>query len=182
MSQLAKLLEAAFFSAARPLSLSELRALEPEASDEDLRRAVDELRDRYESGGHGVELVELADGFQVLTRREYAEAIAEARIVQRPRKLSAAAIETLAIIAYRQPVGRAEIEEVRGVSADGVVRSLQERGFIDIVGRGEGLGRPLLYGTTAYFLEMLGLKDLSELPKLDELSVALRPLADISEE
>jgi segregation and condensation protein B len=182
MNQLTGLLEAAFFSASRPLSLRELRVLEPEASDEDLRRALDELRDCYDSGGRGVQLVELADGFQVLTRREYAEAIAEARIVHRPRKLSAAAIETLAIIAYRQPVGRAEIEEIRGVSADGVVRSLQDRGFIDVVGRGEGLGRPLLYGTTPYLLEMLGLKDLSELPRLDELSVALRPLADLPEE
>ena len=87
-------------------------------------------------------------------------------------------METLAIIAYRQPVGRAEIEEIRGVAADGVLKSLQERGLIDVAGRGEGLGRPLLYGTTSSFLEMIGLGDLVELPRLDQLSVALRPLGD----
>ncbi|MBI3082571.1 MAG: SMC-Scp complex subunit ScpB, partial [Gemmatimonadetes bacterium] len=107
-----------------------------------------------------------------------AEAIAQAQLVQRPRRLSVAAMETLAIIGYRQPVGRAEIEEIRGVAVDGVLRLLQERGLIDVVGRGEGLGRPLLYGTTLAFLELLGLKSLSELPRLEELSVALKPLAE----
>ncbi len=85
-------------------------------------------------------------------------------------------METLAIIAYRHPVGRAEIEEIRGVAADGVLRSLQERGFVVVTGRSEGLGRPLLYGTTPRFLQMLGLTEISELPRLDQLSVALRPL------
>ena len=106
----------------------------------------------------------------------FAELIRRLRNRKRRPSLSPAALETLAIIAYRQPVGRAEIEEIRGVAADGVLRSLQERGFIDVSGRGEGLGRPLLYGTTPRFLEMLGLTDLAELPRLDQLSVALRPL------
>jgi segregation and condensation protein B len=86
-------------------------------------------------------------------------------------------METLALIAYRQPVGRSEIEEVRGVAADGVLRLLQDRGLVAVVGRGEGLGRPLLYGTTPLFLELLGLKSLAELPRVDELAVALTPLA-----
>ena len=93
----------------------------------------------------------------------------------RAPQLTAAALETLAIIAYRQPVGRAEIEEIRGVSAGGVLRSLHERGLIEVVGRGEGLGRPLLYGTTPLFLEQLGLRDLAELPRAEELTIALRP-------
>jgi segregation and condensation protein B len=172
---LTKLLEAALFSAARPVTLEELLALEPEAGEEDVRLALAELKDLYDLGEHGVELVELAEGFQVLTRRECAEAIAQAQLVSRPRRLSVAAMETLAIIAYRQPVGRAEVEQIRGVVADGVLRLLQERGLIDVVARGEGLGRPLLYATTPAFLELLGLKDLRELPRLDELSVALRP-------
>ena len=83
----------------------------------------------------------------------------------RAPKLTAAALETLAVIAYRQPVGRAEIEEIRGVSAGGVLRSLQERGLIEVVGRSEALGRPLLYGTTPLFLELLGLRDLADLPR-----------------
>ena len=176
MNHLTKLVEAALFSAAQPLSLADLKALDPDLGPGELREAVDALRDHYESQDHAFELVELADGFQLLTRPEYAEAITQARMVSRPRKLSGAAMETLAIIAYRQPVGRAEIEEIRGVAADGVLKSLQERGFLVVAGRGEGLGRPLLYGTTPRFLEMLGLTELSELPRLDQLSVALRPL------
>ena len=175
MQYLTRLLEAALFSAARPLALAELQTLDPVASFEEIRVALNELRDEYQNAGHGVELAELADGFQILTRREFAETIAQAGIVIRPRKLSVPAMETLAIIAYRQPVSRGEIEEVRGVQADGVLRLLQERGLIDVTGRGEGLGRPLLYGTTAAFLEMLGLRDLTDLPRAEELSVALRP-------
>lgn len=178
MQALTKLLEAALFAAARPVTLDELLGLEPEATEEDVRLALSELQGVYDAGGHGVEVVELAEGFQILTRRECAEAIAQAQLVSRPRRLSVAAMETLAIIGYRQPVGRAEVEEIRGVAVDGVLRLLQERGLIDVVGRGEGLGRPLLYGTTAAFLELLGLKSLSELPRLEDLSVALKPLAE----
>jgi len=177
VNRLTKLLEAALFCAHRPLSLAELARLAPEASEDEVRASLAQLRLVYDEGGHGVELAELADGFQLLTRAELADAIAEAQIVDRPRKLSIAAMETLAIIAYRQPVGRAEVEEIRGVAADGVLRLLQERGLIEIVGRSEGLGRPLLYGTTPLFLEMLGLRDPGELPRLEELSVALTPLA-----
>ena len=93
----------------------------------------------------------------------------------RTPRLTAAALETLAIIAYRQPVGRAEIEEIRGVSAGGVLRTLQERGLIEVVGRSEALGRPLLYGTTPMFLELLGLHDLGDLPRTEELTIALQP-------
>jgi len=118
-----------------------------------------------------------AQGWQVLTRREYAEAIDRAQFALRPRRLSPAALETLAIIAYRQPVGRLEVDEIRGVDSGAVIEKLSERGLVEIVTRGEGLGRPLLYGTTPQFLEILGLKDLDELPRLDELSVALRPPA-----
>jgi segregation and condensation protein B len=175
VNQLTRLLEAALFSAAHPLGIEDLRTLETAAPVEEIRAALDELREVYQNAGHGVEIVELADGFQIVTRREFADVIAQAQIVQRPRRLSAAAMETLAIIAYRQPVGRAEIEEIRGVAADGVLRLLTERGLVDVVGRSEGLGRPLLYGTTPAFLEMLGLRDLAEMPRAEELTVALTP-------
>ncbi len=175
MTDLARLIEAALFAASRPLSLRELGSLDISASPGDIRAALNELGDEYTNGGHGVELVELAEGMQVLSRREFADAIVEAQIVHRPRRLSQAAMEALAIIAYRQPVGRAEIEEIRGVASDGVLRSLQERGLVDVVRRGEALGRPLLYGTTPTFLELLGLRELGELPQAEELAVALRP-------
>lgn len=174
MNRLAQLVEAALFSADSPVSLSELAALDRDSTQNEFRAALDELREEYSQSGHGVELVEVANGYQLLTRREFAEAIAEAHLVTRPRRLSAAALETLAIVAYRQPVGRAEIEEIRGVSVDGVLRSLQDRGLIGCVGRGEGMGRPLLYGTTPAFLELLGVRSLGDLPRLEELSVALR--------
>jgi segregation and condensation protein B len=176
VNRLSRLLEAALFSASRPLGLDELRRLDPEAPEDEVRAALAVLRLRYDEGGHGIELAELADGFQILTRPELADALAQAELVDRPRRLSTAAMETLAIIAYRQPVGRAEIEEIRGVVSEGVLRLLVERGLVDVVGRGDGLGRPLLYGTTPLFLELLGLKGVGDLPRLDELSVALTPL------
>jgi segregation and condensation protein B len=180
MDRLSQLVEAALFSADGPVSLSTLGALDRDASKAELLGALQCIRQQYDEGGHGVELVEVADGFQLLTRREFADSIARAQLVTRPRRLSGPALETLAIIAYRQPVGRAEIEEIRGVSVESVLRSLQERGLIDVVGRSDGIGRPLLYGTTPGFLELLGLKNLDELPRLEELSVALRSPEEVS--
>ena len=174
MTPLAKLLEAALFASGRPLLLDELAALDPSASPAALDMALAEVREHYDADGHGVELVELAGGWQILTRPEYTETIESAQLAARPHRLSAAALETLAIIAYRQPIGRAEIEEIRGVSAGGTLRTLLERGVIDVVGRAEGLGRPLLYGTTQTFLEQFALRHLEELPRADELAIALR--------
>lgn len=177
MSPLAKLLEAALFAASRPLGLDELATLDPEAGEAGARSALAELRDTFAAADHGVELVEIAEGWQFLTRPEYAEPIERAQFALRPRRLSPAALETLAIIAYRQPVGRVEVDEIRGVDSGAVIDKLVERGLIEITSRGEGLGRPLLYSTTPQFLEILGLKGLEELPRLDELSVSLRPPA-----
>jgi len=177
VSPLAKLLEAALFAASRPLTAQELATLEPEAGEAAVRAALDELQRRYAGEDHGVELAQIAQGWQFLTRREYAETIERAQFALRTRRLSPAALETLAIVAYRQPVGRLEVEEIRGVDSGAVLDKLLERGLVEIVTRGEGLGRPLLYGTTPQFLEVLGLRDLDELPRLDELSVALRPPA-----
>ncbi len=176
MSPLAKLLEAALFASTRPVPIEELRALDPAATPDAVQEALDALRAHYDDpeDGHAVELVEQGGGWQLLTRAEYTEAIERAQLAQRPQRLSAASLETLAIIAYRQPIGRAEIEEIRGVSVGGVLKALLERGLIDIVGRSEGLGRPLLYGTTPAFLEQFALRHLEELPRADELAVALR--------
>ena len=180
MTPLAKLLEAALFASARPIPADELATLDPEASPAAVAAALDELREHYDVDGHGVELAELGGGWQILTRAEYTEAIERAQLAARPQRLSAAALETLAIIAYRQPIGRAEIEEIRGVAVGGVLKSLHERGLIDVTGRAEGMGRPLLYGTTPLFLEHFALRHLEELPRADELAIALRaqPRAD----
>ena len=175
MTPLAQLLEAALFSAARPLTVEELGTLDADATLADVRVALDQIREHYDFDQHGIELLELAGGYQILTRAVHAAAIERAQFSVRTPKLTAATLETLAVIAYRQPVGRAEIEEIRGVSAGGVLRSLQERGLIEVVGRSEGMGRPLLYGTTPLFLELLGLRDLADLPKAEELTIALQP-------
>ena len=175
LTPLSQLLEAALFAANRPLTTDELSALDPDADSAELRTAIDTLREHYEFDGHAVELIELAGGWQILTRANFAAAVERAQAAQRTPRLSPATYETLATIAYRQPVGRAEIEEIRGVSAGGVLRTLQERGLIEVVGRSEGLGRPLLYGTTPLFLELLGLNDLADLPRAEELTIALQP-------
>jgi segregation and condensation protein B len=173
-SPLAKLLEAALFASARPVAIEELAALDADATEDDVQAALAEIRARYDEHGHGVELMEVAGGWQILTRPEYTEAIERAQLAARPHRLSGAALETLAIIAYRQPIGRAEIEEIRGVAVGGVLKALHDRGLIDVVGRAEGLGRPLLYGTTPIFLEHFALRHLEELPRADELAIALR--------
>ena len=173
-SPLAKLLEAALFASARPIAIEELAGLDPDAGPEEVAEAISELREHYDSDGHGVELTEVAGGWQILTRPEYTEAIERAQLAARPHRLSGAALETLALIAYRQPIGRAEIEEIRGVAVGGVLKSLHERGLIEVTGRAEGLGRPLLYGTTPLFLEQFALRHLEELPRADELAIALR--------
>lgn len=175
MTPLAQLFEAALFSAARPVTVEELQTLDQEASLADVRAALEQLREHYDFDGHAVEVVELAGGYQILTRRAFAAAIEQAQLSVRIPKLTGAALETLAVISYRQPVGRAEVEDIRGVSAGGVLRTLQERGLIEVVGRSEAMGRPLLYGTTSLFLETLGLRDLAELPQADEFTVALQP-------
>jgi segregation and condensation protein B len=177
VSPLAKLLEAALFASGGPIPTDELAALDEDASAAAVAAALDEIREHYDVEGHGVELVEIAGGWQILTRAEYTEAIERAQLAARPQRLSGAALETLAIIAYRQPISRADIEEIRGVAIGGVLKSLHERGLIDVVGRAEGLGRPLLYGTTPLFLEHFALRHLEELPRADELAIALRVVA-----
>jgi segregation and condensation protein B len=175
VTPLVQLIEAALFAASRPLTVEELAVLDPEASLADVRTGLDQLRDAYDFNQHAIELVEMAGGFQLLTRPAFAQALERAQFTVRASRLTPAALETLSIIAYRQPVGRSEIEEIRGVSAGGVLRSLQERGLIEVVGRSEALGRPLLYGTAPMFLELLGLKDLTDLPRAEELSIAIQP-------
>lgn len=176
MIPLAKLLEAALFSSAHPVAVADLKAMvaDGETTGDDVTGALHDLARHYDDDGHGVELIEVAGGWQILTRPEYTETIERAQLAARPQRLSAAALETLAIIAYRQPIGRAEIEEIRGVGAGQMLKSLHERELVEVVGRGEGMGRPLLYGTTPGFLEQFALRHLGELPRADELAVALR--------
>jgi segregation and condensation protein B len=169
-----QIVEALLFASEAPLSAGDLTR-GGEGLDEDaVEAAIQELRQAYEEGGRSFQIYELGGGYQILTRPEFAPYLERYDTVPQSARLSAPAMEVLAIVAYRQPLGRAEIEEIRGVGSAGVLRTLQERGLVDVVGRGEGLGRPLLYGTTGRFLEHFGFRSLEDLPHPEELPVVLR--------
>lgn len=168
-----QIVEATLFASQSPLTPEELARADESLTPAGVEEAIRALRERYETEDHAFQIYQLGDGYQVLTRPEFAPYLERFDSVPRPPHLSGAALETLAIVAYRQPIGRIEIEEVRGVSASSVLKTLLDWELVTVVGRGEGLGRPLLYGTTERFLEHFGLASLSELPPPDELPVAL---------
>ncbi|MGH7406708.1 MAG: SMC-Scp complex subunit ScpB [Candidatus Methylomirabilales bacterium] len=161
-------LEALLFASPDPLPRERLAELLPELSAEELAAALAALRARYASPESGLMLDEVAGGFRLATRPEVADTLARLSAV-RPSRLSRPALETLAIIAYRQPITKAEVEAVRGVNIDGVLKTLGERDLIRILGRKREPGRPMLYGTSKAFLEYFGFQDLSELPTLREI-------------
>jgi len=169
----AQIIEALLFASDAPLSAEDLVRGEEDLDADTVRGAIAELRAEYEERGRAFQIYEIAGGYQLLTRPEYSPHLERFETVPRNARLSGAALEVLAIIAYRQPIGRAEVEEIRGVGSAHVLRSLQELGLIDVVGRGEGLGRPLLYGTAPRFLDHFGFASLADLPKPDELPVVL---------
>lgn len=154
--------EALLFVAGEPLPVGRLARILG-VGEGVVREALQELVEACRAPGRGIELVEVAGGWQLVTRPEYSRAVEEL-LQPRRQALSRAALETLAIIAYRQPVTRAEIEAIRGVQSDAGLRALLERGLVREVGRKEAPGRPILYGTTPLFLQQFGLRDLSELP------------------
>lgn len=164
------IVECLLFLSDTPLSLRKLvEILEPVKSDE-VKHAISLLFDDNEDQNKGIILKEVAGGFQFRSRPEYKEYIKRLRKVQIAR-LSKAALETLSIVAYKQPVMKSEIERLRGVDCGGVLRYLLERDLIRIVGRKNVPGRPLIYGTSKHFLEMFDLKSLSDLPSLEELKL-----------
>jgi segregation and condensation protein B len=176
-----QIVEALLFASDAPLTAADI-ARADESLDEDMvEAAIQELRVEYDRTERAVQIFEIAGGYQLLTRPEYAPYLERFGTVPQSGRLSGAALEVLAIIAYRQPIGRAEIEEIRGVGSSGVLRTLQDRGLIDVVGRSEALGRPLLYGTTARFLEHFGFRSLEDLPRPDELPVVLRGGGDTAQ-
>jgi len=176
-----QIVEATLFASQTPLTADEIARADENLVAAIVVEAIQGLRDAYEESERAFQIYQLGDGYQILTRPEYAPYLERFDSVPRAPHLSPAALETLAIIAYRNPIGRIEIEEVRGVSASSVLRTLLDWDLVDVVGRGEGLGRPLLYGVTQMFLEHFGLKDLSDLPAPDELPVVLGELQQAME-
>jgi segregation and condensation protein B len=176
MHELKHIIESLLFVADEPLTVDKLRGIIETADGKQIREALQSLADEYEQRAGGFLLREIAGGWQMRSRPEYHEWIK--RMLQpSPQRLSRAALETLALIAYKQPIIRADIEHVRGVDCGGVLRQLMERKLIRVLGRKEIAGRPLIYATTKLFLEIFDLKDLNDLPtpmEIAEFGAALR--------
>ncbi len=167
-------LEAALLAAVEPLTLADLkRMFEQDLSSEVLRKVLEELRGEWH--GRGVELIQVADGWRFQTRAEMQPWLSRLKN-EKPPRYSRAVLETLAIVAYRQPVTRGDIEDIRGVSVNpNIIKTLEERGWIEAIGHRDVPGRPALFGTTGHFLSDLGLRTLSELPPLEELGTLVTP-------
>ncbi len=176
---LSRRVEALLFVAPTPVKLADL-ARSLDVSAEEAEMALDALANRLE--GSGLALQRLGDRLQLVTAPDLAEDVERFLGLEISGKLSSAALETLAIIAYRQPITRAEIEAIRGVNSDGVLRSLLNKGLIEEVGRKETVGRPILYGTSMAFLQHFGLRDISELPPLEKLSIHAQTLEQALQE
>lgn len=166
---LAARVEAALLTADGALSAGKLGEALGGVPGSAIKDAVGSLNEVYTSTGRSFRIEQVAGGFQVMTLPEYADVLAALHKARSQSKLTPAAMETLAIVAYKQPIVRAEVESIRGVASGEVLRSLMDRHLIKIVGRAEELGRPMLYGTTKTFLEVFGLANLSDLPKVEQL-------------
>lgn len=170
-------LEALLFASERPLTLEQIKSVfDGSLSTEDVRLLLGELKSEYETSGKGMRIAEVAGGFQMITASLFAPFLKKLYKERRQDKVSKPALETLAIIAYKQPITKFEIESLRNVNIDGVIGSLLEKNLIRIAGRKKAPGRPHVFATTRQFLEHFGLKSLDELPKMEDFS-SLAPKA-----
>jgi segregation and condensation protein B len=163
------LLEALLFSTHHPLTAGRLGELLDLETTKPVRRAIQELNQQYEASGRSFRVEQVAGGYQLLTLPEFGDALKKLHQKEIDAKLTKPALETLAIIAYKQPILRADVEAIRGVACGETIRSLMEKHLVNIAGRAEVPGRPILYGTTRRFLQLFGLNNLKDLPQSDEL-------------
>jgi segregation and condensation protein B len=168
------MIEAALLAADEPLTSRRLAAAAGLSDASETRRLIRKLQALYDKGGSAFQVEEIAGGFQLLTRPEYHRWLVRLRRTGQELRLTSAARETLAIVAYRQPIMRADIEAIRGVHCGEVLQQLMEKGLVRIAGRDPSLGRPLLYGTTRKFLQVFGLKNLRDLPQAEQLAAPPR--------
>lgn len=173
MDFLAQHIESLIFTADNPISFDEIRKCLQEAFDtklnkEKLEEAIGSLQEKYSQDDFSFELLEIAGGFQFMSKPAYHNTIATFLKQTTKKRISKAALETLSIIAYKQPVAKSDLEKIRGVSCDYSIKKLLEKELVSIVGRSEGLGRPLLYGTSDKFMDYFGLKNIKDLPQLKD--------------
>lgn len=168
--QIKSAIESLIFTSVKPLLIDDIKKLFDNLSPVEIREILDSLKKDLEDRACGIRIMEIAGGFQMVTAPENASTIKNFYKIKHTEKLTGPSLETLAIIAYKQPITRIDIEAIRGVNVDGVVKSLLEKNLIRIVGRKEVIGRPFVYGTTRGFLDYFGLKSLSELPKIEEFA------------
>jgi len=178
-TELRAVLEALVFASPQPLTPREIEKVLGGIPKRDWQAALEEIRADYARDGRGLQLVEVAGGFQITTRPEYNDWVRELLDPRAPTRLSVQALETLAVIAYKQPVTLPEIIDLRGVKSGGVIKTLLEKRLIRITGRKEVVGRPMLYGTTKEFLLHFGLKDVGELPRIEEFAAVLGDDVDV---
>jgi segregation and condensation protein B len=162
-------IEAVLFASDEPLNPKRLVEIAEAGSVKDVKAAIKSLNKKYKQSNHSFRIEKISGGFQMMTLSAYNSWISKLIKVRSDNKLSPAALETLAIVSYKQPIIRADIEAIRGVASGEVLRSLMFKGLVKIVGRAEILGRPMLYGTTKKFLDVFGLASLKDLPKIEEL-------------
>lgn len=160
-------IEALLFASEKPLTLEQIKDVLDNLTTDEIRKCIAGLKDEYEKANRGIRVVEIAGGFQMITPPAFASFLRKLYKGRRVERLSQPALETLAIIAYKQPVTRPEIESIRNVNVDGMLKTFLEKGLIRITGRKKAPGRPKVYGTTRQFLEHFGLKSLEELPKIE---------------
>jgi len=174
-NRLKGIIESLLFVSERPLLLEQIEDVLEGIDIQTIKSLIQEIKTEYENRHSGIAVVEIAGGFQMCTREDYTLYLKKFYKIKHKEKLSTPSLETLAIIAYRQPLSRIEIEAIRGVNVDGVIRNLLDKGLIRIAGRRNAVGRPFVYGTTRQFLEYFGLKSLDDLPKIEEFSKLTAP-------
>ena len=168
------IVEALLFASDTPITIQKIKEILEMDSVKDIRKGIDDLKTHYVKTDSAMTILEVAGGFQIVSKDNYASYVQKLYKGRQASRLTQRGLETLAIIAYKQPITKHEIENIRGVNVDGVVRTLLERNLVTIEGRQKAPGNPLLYGTTKYFLEYFGLNSLEALPKLKEIDELLK--------
>lgn len=176
---LKQVVEALIFASDIPITVEQLKGYIEETTGSQIRKAVEELNLEYKQANRAFTIVRVAGGFQMVSRESYTQWVRKLFQRRRKARLTQAALETISVVAFKQPVTKSEIESIRGVNCDGVLRTLLERRLVTIAGRSKGPGRPLIYQTTKEFLRYFGVNELSDLPKPREMEELLKEEKDL---